>query len=94
MKKLILLNLINWYVTSTSQWFLNRQDIAELCKVNFLLFIEFKIDKCCDHKTGVINIHLYGYVILLAPMCAVSLFVCMIANQSTSKKLRHMLDLR
>ena len=34
MKKLILFNVINWHVTSTSQWFLSGKDIVELCKVN------------------------------------------------------------
>ena len=66
MKKLILLNLINWYVTSTSPWFLNSQDIVELAKVNFWLFIERNMDSCYEHKTGGVNIHLYGYVILWA----------------------------
>ena len=73
MKKLILLNLINWYVTSTSHWFLKSQDIVELCKVNFWLFIECDTDSCCEHKTGGVNIYLYGYTIILAPVCAVCL---------------------
>ena len=29
-------------MTSTSQWFLNRRDLVELCKVNFWLFLEYK----------------------------------------------------
>ena len=49
MKKLILLNLTNWYV--------NSQDIVELCKVTFWLFIEYNTDTCCEHKTvALINI--------------------------------------
>ena len=75
MKKLILLNLINWYVTSKSQWFLNSRDIVKLCKVNFWLFIECNTDSCFERKTGGINIYLYGYVVLLAPVCTVCLFL-------------------
>ena len=70
-KKLILLNLINWYVTSTSQWFLNSKDIAELCKVNFWyqkLYNECNTN-CCEHKTVAVNIYLYEYFILLTSVC-------------------------
>ena len=73
MEKLMLFNPINWYVTSTSQWFFNRQEIVELCKVNFWLFIECNKDSSCEPKTGGFNIYLYGYVILLVfsvcPVC-------------------------
>ena len=68
---LILLNLINWYATSTGQWFLNSQDIVEFCEVNFRLFIECNTDSCCEHKTGGVNIYLDGHVNLLGPMCVV-----------------------
>ena len=39
------------------------------------------------------NIYLYGCVSLLAPVCVVCLSVCVISNQSTSKKPSHLLDL-
>ena len=35
-RKSILLNLINWYVTSTNQKLSNRKDIVELCKLLIL----------------------------------------------------------
>ena len=34
-KNLVLLNLIDRYVTSARQQFLKRKDISEICKVNF-----------------------------------------------------------
>ena len=93
MKKLILLNLISWYVTSTSQWFLNSQDIVELCKVNVWLFIECNTDSFCEHKTGGVNIYLYGYVILLVPVCAVCLWLFVWYQIIVlAKKSRRMLD--
>ena len=40
---------------------------------------------CCEHITGVVNIYFYGCLTLLASEC-VSFRVCVISNQSTSKK--------
>ena len=74
MEKLMLFDPVNWYVTSTSQWCLNRQEIVELFKVNFWLFIECNKDSSCEPKTGGFNIYLYRYVILLVfSVCAVCL---------------------
>ena len=65
-KTLILLNLSNWYATSTGQWFLNSQDTLWIS-----LLIECNTDSCFEYKIAGVNIYLYGHVILLAPMCVV-----------------------
>ena len=70
------------YVTSTSEQVLKSKDIVKLCKVNFdisKLFIQCNTDNCCEHITGVMLIYIYMCVCvsLLAPVCAVCLFVCM-----------------
>ena len=50
------------------------------------------LDSRCEHITGDVNIYLYWCVSLLAHECPVCLcvcvFVCVISNQSTSKKSR------
>ena len=58
-----------------------------LISVNYS-FNQCKRSSCCEHITGVVNIYLYECVSLLAPECAVCVcvFVCVILNQSTSKK--------
>ena len=88
-KKLILLNLINWYVTSASQWFVNSKYTVELCK--FLISANYSLNVI---QTVGVNIFLYWVCHSIGPcVWCVSFFVCMISNQSTSKKPRHMLDL-
>ena len=63
------------------------------------LFIQWDRDSCCEHIAVGVNIYLLGSVGLLAPECVVCLcvclclFVCVISNQSTSKKLYHVSDL-
>ena len=61
------------------------------------VFIHCNKGSCCEHITGGVNIYLYGCVSLLAPECVVYLcvfvFVCVISNQSTSKKAHHVSDL-
>ena len=72
-----------------------------LWKVNFsyysiiYLIFWFNTGKCCEHVTGGVNIYLYGCVSLLAlefALC-VFVFVCVISNQSTSKKPHYLADL-
>ena len=65
----------------------------KLCKINFRCQqIVHSIHTTQQHKTGVVNIYLYGCVNLLAPVCCifvcvcVCLCVCNIKSQSTSKK--------
>ena len=63
-----------------------------LWKVNFWyhwiihLIIACNKGSCCEHITGGANIYLYGCVSLMASECAVCVYVCVISNQSTSKK--------
>ena len=53
-----------------------------------LIYTSFNKCSCCEHITGDVNINLYGCVSLLDPECAayVFFFVCVISNQSISKK--------
>ena len=54
------------------------------------LFIQCNKDSCCEHITVGVNIYIYdyGYASLLLTEFAVCLcvLVCVISNQSTSKK--------
>ena len=52
------------------------------------LFIQCNTHNSCEHITGGVNIYLYGCVSLMTPEFALclSLCVCVILNQSTSKK--------
>ena len=43
--------------------------------------------------TGGVNIYLCGCISVLAHECTVCVFVCVISNQSTSKKLHHVSDI-
>ena len=70
----VLLNLISRYVTSVSQQFLKNKDIVNLC-------IIFDISR--HHIIGGVKIYLC--VILLVPVCTMSVFVCVMPSQSASK---------
>ena len=54
-------------------------------------------DSCSEHITVGLNIYLFGCVSLLAPECAecgcLWVFVCVISNESTSKKPHYLSDL-
>ena len=65
----------------------------KLCKINFRYQqIVHSIHTTQQHKTGVVNIYLYGCVNLLAPVCCIFVCVCLclcvcnIKSESTSKK--------
>ena len=69
---------------------------VEICEVNFWCqrsFIQWNTDNCCEHITGGVNIYLYRSVSLLALVCAACLCLCVIWNQSTSKKPHYVSDL-
>ena len=72
----VLLNLINRYATSTSEYFLKSKYIVEKCEVNFWyqqLFIQWNIDNCCEYIAEGVNIYLYGWFSHLVPVCALCL---------------------
>ena len=65
----------------------------KLCKINFRYQqIVHSIHTTQQHKTGVVNIYLYGCVNLLAPVCCifvcvcVCVSVCVILNQRVQVK--------
>ena len=71
-KNLVLLNLFNKYVISTSDQFLSKDS---------------QCMSCYELITGSVNICLYECGSVLAPsVCSVSLYVCVISNQGASKK--------
>ena len=84
-KKLVLLNLIKRYVTSISEQFLKSKDIMELCKVNSFNVIQIAPVSTKQVVLIYIRMSIGPYV------CCVLL--CVISNQSTSKKLHHVSDL-
>ena len=57
--------------------------------------IQCNTDSCCEYMAGGVNIYLYGCVSLLVLECAVyvCVYVCIISNQSTSKKPCYVSDL-
>ena len=78
-KDLVLLNLISRYMTSTSEQFLKRKDIADLCKVNICinkLLIQCNTGTCCVYITGGVNIYLYVCIRLMVRVSCVCLSVC------------------
>ena len=76
-KSLVLLYLINRYMTSDEQMN-NFWKKKKLWKVNFWYrwIIQCNPDSCWEHITGRVNVYLYGCVSLLAPVFAVCLCVC------------------
>ena len=71
--------LVNRYMTFTSELFLKRKDIVE---IKFLISLNYSF----IHLSGGANIYLYGCVSLLAPESTLRVCVCVISNQSASKK--------
>ena len=70
---LVLLTLINRYVTSTKEWFLkSKGKLSNQCNTC----------RCCMFG---VSIYLYGCFSLLAPVCAACVCVCILSNQITSK---------
>ena len=102
-KNLVLLNLINRYIKSVTfekQRHCGKLQSKFLRSANYSsnailskLFIQCNTESCCEHITGSINIYLYACVSPLAPVFAMCLWVCVISNQSTSKKPSQVLDL-
>ena len=102
-KNLLLLSLLNRYntesdqQTSTRQCFLKSKYIFES---NFLIlffksFIQCYAHSWCGHIIGGVSIYLYECVSLLVRACVVCLClrVCVISNQTTSKKPHYVSDL-
>ena len=82
-KNLMLLNLINRYVTSTSHEFLKSKDIMEPCKVYFWywrIIHSVNTDNCREHITGGVNIYVYVYILswvsVYWPLCLLYICVC------------------
>ena len=86
---------INRYMTFTSNFW--KEKILWK-KVNFWYqwIIQCNTNICCEHITGGVTTYLYGCITLLTSKCALCLCVlvsmCVISNQSTSKK-PYVLDL-
>ena len=78
-KNLVLLNLINRYMTK-------RKDIVE---IEFLVLVnysfKFNADGCCEHISSGVNIYLYGSVSLLIPECTGCVCVCDIKSEYQEK---------
>ena len=101
-KNLVLLNPINRYIKSVtfekqiyrgtlhSKFLISANVSSDV--IQSKLFIQYNTESCCEHMTGSINIYLHACV---GPLCVPCVFVsvCVISNQSTSKKPSHVLDL-
>ena len=67
----------------------------KLWKVNlwYQWITQCNADSCYESTADGLDIYLYRCLCLLAPECDVSLYVCFVSNQSTSKKPHYVLDL-
>ena len=85
-KNLMLLNLINRYVTSTSQKLKKKKhkDIVEPCR--FLILANYSFNdrvhnRCCVYITGGINIYFHGCQSIGPCVCCVCVCVCEIKSE-------------
>ena len=91
-KNLVLLNLINRYVSNIWKAKTLGNSVKYIFDITELFTQCNRVSYCEDIKSGV-YIYLYGCVSLQVPVYILCLCMCVISNQSTSKKTYYLSDL-